>query len=134
MSESNRKSFNVSDAELAVLQVLWSTGSARVAEVQELVNQDGRNWAYNTVQTLLTRLESKGVASSERRGRANCFSARFNRDEFLNEQIDDLAQRVFDGARAGVVMAFVESKGLSRQEIRELRDLLDRIEDTSEAE
>ncbi len=132
MADNSNRSVHVSDAELAILQVMWQHGAMRVAQIQEYVHKDGKNWAYNTVQTLLSRLESKGAVVSKREGRANLYQTCMTRKSFVNEQLDDLAHRIYDGASAPVMLAFVEHKGLSKKEIQQFRVLLDRLETESE--
>lgn len=123
---------HVSDSELAVLQVIWKFGPAKVAEIQEHVRTPQRQWAYNTVQTLLVRLENKGVVESRKVGRANVFSASLSREEYLDQHLENLAERVFDGNKAPLMIALVENQALSKDEIARLRALLDRLDDARE--
>ncbi|MDX9973458.1 MAG: BlaI/MecI/CopY family transcriptional regulator, partial [FCB group bacterium] len=52
---------DASEAELEVLKTLWERGAGTVQEVQTELEQRGQHWAYTTVQTLLKRLEGKGL-------------------------------------------------------------------------
>ena len=57
---------SIPDSELDVLKVLWDRGQATVREVLGTLRASGRSWSYATVATLLDRLETKGVVSSDR--------------------------------------------------------------------
>ncbi len=57
----------IPDSELDVLKVLWDKGQATVREALETLRQDGRQWSYATVATLLDRLESKGLVANRQR-------------------------------------------------------------------
>src|SRR6478752_4297187 len=74
----------IPDSELDVLKVLWDLGQATVREALETLRSAGRQWSYATVATLLDRLESKGLVTSDRRelalhdsGRASLPASRF---------------------------------------------------------
>ena len=56
----------IPDSELDVLRVLWERQQATVREVLETLRAAGREWSYATVATLLDRLETKGVVTSDR--------------------------------------------------------------------
>ena len=119
---------SVSDSELAVLEVLWAHGRLKVAALRELLNVGGRAWAYNTVQTLLTRLQEKGCVACEKEGRAYVFSATVTRDMFLGGRLDELAERLCQGSRTPLMLALVKHRRLSKTDIDELRQMLDELE------
>src|SRR5260370_15217713 len=56
----------IPDSELDVLKVLWDRDQATVREALETLRAAGRQWSYATVATLLDRLESKGLVTSDR--------------------------------------------------------------------
>lgn len=71
---------HVSNAELAVLQTLWSTGPTGLEEVMAALPADVR-WHESTVKTLLSRLLKKGAVGATRQGRRFRYSARLTRDQ-----------------------------------------------------
>lgn len=119
---------HVSDSELAVLEVLWAHGRLKVAALRELLNRSDRDWAYNTVQTLLTRLQEKGYVACEKEGRAHVFSATVTQDMFLGGRLDELAERLCRGSRTPLMLALVKNQQLSKTDIDELRQMLDELE------
>ncbi len=118
----------ISDAELDVLKVLWKDGPLTVREVNTLLRKKKRRWAYNTVLTLLSRLREKGFAASDKTGVAHVFRAAVSQETLLQDRLTELAERVCDGTASPLVHALVEGKRFSKQEIKEFRELLDRVE------
>src|SRR5688500_16832565 len=95
----------VSDAELALLKVLWKHGPGSVRQLRSRLR--GRKWSCNTVLTLLSRLRERGYASSERVGQAHVCQARVTRQEMLRLRLTQLADQVCDGAASPLVHALV---------------------------
>ena len=115
----------VSDAELEVLKVLWSVGPATVRDVAAALKKQRRRLAYNTVLTLLTRLRDKGYVEADTTGTAHQFSAVVTREDLLGSSLSALADRICDGTASPLVHALVRGQHLSRQELADLRKLLD---------
>jgi BlaI family penicillinase repressor len=115
----------VSDAELEVLKVLWSTGPATVRDVAAALGEQRRNLAYNTVLTLLSRLRDKGYVSADRRDTAHLFKAKVTRDDLLGSTLAAVADRVCDGTASPLVHALVRGQKFSAEEIAHFRKLLD---------
>lgn len=116
----------IPDAELEVLLALWETGPATVRDLLDRLAGDER--AYTTVQTLLNRLERKGYVRSRKDGRALVYEPAVARDELLTEELRDVASRVTGGRASPLVMNLVEHNTLTGDDIRQLRELLDRLE------
>ena len=87
-----------------------------------------RSWAYTTVQTLLHRLQVKGYVASEKRGRAFVFTSVVSREQLLDHQLDEMAKRVCEGSSTPLMLTLVQGSRFSTEEIREFRELLDRLE------
>ena len=117
---------SVSDAELALLKVLWKHGPANVRQVRARLK--GRKWAYNTVLTLLTRLREKGYASSERDGQTLVFKACVSRQDLLRLRLTELVDEVCDGTASPLVHALVQGQQFSQEELEQLRRMLDELE------
>jgi len=117
----------VSDAELEVLKVLWAGGGMTVRDVAAELRKQRRRLAYNTVLTLLSRLRDKGYVEADRRETAHLFRAVVTRDGLLGSSLAALADRVCDGTASPLLLALVKDQRLSRDEIAELRQLLDAL-------
>jgi len=123
----------ISETELQVLKVLWERGTGTVRELRDWLADEGTDWAYTTVQTLLTRLQQKSYVASDRRGRAHVFRPSRSREEFLGEHLDDLADRVCEGTTLPLVLSLVQGRSFSSDEIQHFRQMLDDLEDDPEA-
>jgi predicted transcriptional regulator len=119
---------SVSDAELEVLKVLWTTGPATVRDVVTALGRQRRRLAYNTVLTLLSRLREKGFVKADRRDTAHVFRATVSRDELVGSSLSALADRVCDGTASPLLLALVRDPRLSPADIAHLRKLLDELQ------
>ena len=111
-----------------MLKVLWDVGSGTVREVQAILREQGRKWAYTTVQTLLNRLQAKGNAASEKGGPAHIYRAAVTREQLLRRRLGDLADEFCEGTASPLVLALVEGGRFTPAEIEQFRKLLDRLE------
>lgn len=119
---------SISDTELLVLKTLWKLGSGTVRDVHEALSTRARAWAYSTVQTFLLRLQQKGYVASEKSLRAHVFRAAVTREALVSEQLGDISERVCDGGPLPLVLSLVQGKRLTKEEIGELRRLVDELE------
>jgi len=118
----------ISETELVVLKALWERGPSTVRDLDGALRAGGYRWAYNTVLTLLQRLRAKGYVRSETSSPAHIFSAAVTRDEHLRDRLRDLSDKVCGGTATPLVRAMVEGRRFSREEISELRDLIERLD------
>jgi BlaI family transcriptional regulator, penicillinase repressor len=125
-----KRDFDLGDAELAVLRVLWDHGPQTVREVMQHMHDRGRRVAYTTVLTFLTRLEQKGVVRSDKTDVAYVYRAKASRASVTKTRVKALLEELYDGAAGPVVMHLIENERLTADEIVRLRKL---IKDLDEA-
>ena len=118
----------VSDAELRILKQLWQDGPSGPSELRERLSEEGVEWAYTTVQTLLHRLHDKGAVSRERQGVMQVYRAELEADQLLLDQMNELADRVGASAASSLVMNLVRGKRLTKRDIARLRGMIDEAE------
>ncbi len=112
--------------QFRIMQVLWDRGKAAAREITEALNADGSEpVAHSTVQTLLRQLEAKGAVGHESDGRVFVFSALLKEDKVKKTAARDLLERVFGGNVAGLVAHLLRNERISRDELDELRRLID---------
>ena len=128
---SSRRS-PLSETELEVLKALWDRGSGTVREINELLSQRGRRWAYTTVLTLLARLESKGYVASDKSGLAHVFHPLVTRDKLLSQRLITLAEELCEGTATPLVHALVQGQRFTAEEIEQFRALIDELEPKAE--
>lgn len=114
----------ISDAESAVMQVLWRRSPQDVEEVvAELAGAHG--WQPSTVKTLLNRLLNKGAVSAEKSGRRYLYTPVLAREDWVHAQSMGLLDRVFDGRLSPLVSHFARHRKLRKDDLEALRRLLE---------
>ena len=109
------------------MQEFWSRGEATSAEIIAAV-AERQAWKPPTVQTLITRLVKKGALSFTRNGREYLYRPVVREQDCVHEASRSFVNRVFGGKLAPLLSCFVEQEKLSREEIEELKRILDQKE------
>jgi|SRR5262245_7668927 len=111
------------DAELAILRVLWRQGPSTVRQVHEVLCR-GRQLAYTTTLKLLQIMTEKGLTSREEQGSQHLYRPRHAEDEMQRRLVGELLERAFGGSTSKLVMQALAAKRASPEELREIRRLL----------
>jgi BlaI family penicillinase repressor len=109
--------------ELDLMSVLWDRGSATVTEVMTDLADD---IAYSTVMTIMRTLESKGHARHEQEGKAFRFFPLTEPDDAADTALGRIVNKVFHGSRELVINRLVSDENVSAEEIRRIKENLDR--------
>lgn len=115
------------DAELAILRVLWARGPSTVQEVQDALARK-RTTGYTTVLKFLQIMTQKGLVTRDASSRTHVYEARRSEEQTQRQLIRDLTARAFDGSAAKLVMRALSSKRSSPEELAEIRKLLEDLE------
>jgi len=101
--------------ELKIMQVLWSAeGACTVAAVQERLEGD---LAYTTVQTMLNVLLRKKAVRRTPAGRAFTYEAAVSRERATGTAVKDLVSRMFGGSGEALLMALIDTRQITAEEI-----------------
>ncbi len=111
------------DAELAILRVLWEHGECSVREVHDVLSRD-REFAYTTTLKFLQIMTEKGLAIREERGRQHLYRARHSQKAMQRNLIRDLLDRAFGGSVSTLVLQALAAKRASSDELREIQRLI----------
>ncbi len=114
----------ISDAEWIIMKVLWRRSPATAKQVVEALAGE-TDWKPKTIHTLLARLVQKGVVSAEKQGREYHFKAALMESQCRLAASRSFLEKVFDGEIAPFLACFLQSKKLSRQELDELKRILE---------
>jgi predicted transcriptional regulator len=122
---ARKKSPNLTEAELRLMDVIWEKGEATVSEVAEALPRE-LGLAYNTVLTTMRILEEKGFLrhTKSKEGRAFVYRAVVGRDEASRTALRYLVSRFFRNSPELLVLNLLEDEELSRKELGRIRALL----------
>ena len=114
------------DAELAILKVLWRAGPCTVREVQDVLAKK-KPTGYTTVLKLLQIMTEKGIVERDEQERAHVYRARRSKEETQGQLVADLLERAFEGSTQQLVLRALSTKKASPEELKDIRDLLKRL-------
>jgi len=109
--------------ELDIVNILWDRGPSTVAEVRDALEDD---LAYTTVLTILRVLEEKGHVAHTAEGRAHRYRALVEREAAAGSALRRVTDRLFRGSAEMLLTRLVENEELGEDELRRMRDLLER--------
>jgi predicted transcriptional regulator len=120
-----KKSIDLTEAELRLMQVIWQKGKATVPEVIEALNETPAP-AYNTVLTTMTILERKGYLrhTAPKVGRAFVYRPVVSRHKASGNAVRHLISRFFGGSAEALILNVIEDKKLGDAELKRVRELL----------
>ncbi len=113
------------DTELAVMKAIWACGED-VSRAQMEAYLKEYNWTANAVNAYLTRLADKGFVSSRREGKALLYTPLVSHDEYLAFDSRRVLGSLYDGKPKNFLAALA-SGGIGKQDVAELRALLDEL-------
>ena len=114
------------DAELAILRVLWARGPSTVRQIAEVMAEAGRETGYTTVLKLLQIMTEKGIVVRDESARTHIYAPASTQDQTQRQMVTDLLDRVFDGSAAQLVMQALAAKKTTPEEPAEIRKLLNK--------
>jgi predicted transcriptional regulator len=115
------------EAELAILQVLWQKQKATVREVNEVLNAE-RPTGYTTTLKLMQIMHEKGFLSREKKGRTHTYRPEVRQEDTQKRMVNRLVDRLFGGSALKLVQQALGGAATSPEEIAEIRRYLDEVE------
>ena len=112
------------DAELAILRVLWDLGPCTVRQVHDVLSRE-RPAAYTTSLKLLQIMTDKGLVSRDERDRSHVYQAKLTEEQTQRQLVRDLLDRAFGGSASKLVMQALAARRASAEELSEIRRLID---------
>lgn len=129
---SKPKPVQPTEAELAILRVLWDRGPSTVREVTTAL-ADERGTGYTTALKLLQIMAEKGLVRRNESARSHVYEPSVPAETTRRRLVDDLLDKAFGGSAQKLVMQALASKRASREELAEIRRLLDQLEHPGES-
>ena len=120
---AKRSVLKPTDAELAILRILWNHGPSTVRQVNEVAATD-RPIGYTTTLKLLQIMTEKGLTVREEMGRSHVYAASHEEEVMQRRLLDDLLERAFGGSASKLVMQALATRPTSPGERDEIRRLI----------
>ena len=120
-----RQSATLTEAELRIMEVLWQRRSGTVQQVLDDLTQKPA-LAYNSVLTIIRILEKKGYVEHAKDGRAHIYAPVIGREDARRSEVRHLVSRFFRNSQEQLALNILEERGLDREEIERLKQMLDR--------
>jgi BlaI family transcriptional regulator, penicillinase repressor len=114
------------DAELAILRVLWNRGDSTVREVSDELNRQ-RVVGYTTVLKLMQIMTEKGLLLRDESSRTHVYRPKLSEEKTLRQLVQDLLHRAFGGSAQKLVMQALAAKKASPAELDQIQKLLDEM-------
>ena len=114
---------SASKSELEIARIVWDLGEATLRQVFEKIPAD-RQIDIKTVQTYLRRLEAKGYLKSKVEGRQRLYRQKVQASKVVRENVTEFVDRLFDGEVLSLMQHLVQDRGLTRDEVDQLRGML----------
>jgi predicted transcriptional regulator len=111
------------EAELAILRVLWQRGPSTVRHIHQALNEF-KNTGYTTVLKFLQIMHKKGLVSRDEAPYAHVYEARLPKAHAQRTLVADLLDRAFEGSMSGLVLQALSSRKATPEELSEIRKIL----------
>lgn len=128
---ADKKTPRPTDAELAILNVLWERGPSTVRDVHDALSQTQAT-GYTTVLKLLQIMTEKGLVVRDETQRAHIYEARNSEQRTQRQLLADLVDRAFGGSPAKLVVQALSGSKASSDELKAIRELLASLEGESQ--
>ena len=120
-----RGKYYMSDAERDVMEVLWTfPEGVNQSILLKAVNDSGKDWKRQTLNTFNTRLMEKGLVNRENR----YVTAAMDKKAYCNLQVEEVVKEVYDGKFSNLLLTFAKNKKLTKEDKKELEKILEAYE------
>ena len=120
------------EAELAILRVLWELGPATVRQVNEQLSAGRRDVGYTTTLKLMQIMADKGLVTRDESERTHVYTARASQGSTQRQLVSDLVDRAFGGSASKLVMQALSARRATEEELGEIRRLIENGRDEKE--
>ncbi len=115
------------EAELALLRVLWERGPSTVREIHESLTEE-KETGYTTTLKILQNMAEKGLVARDESRRSHVYRAVYQAEQTQRQLVRDLLRRAFGGSPGKLVVQALSEEKVSADDLAEIRRLLDRLE------
>ncbi len=115
----------ISDSEMEIMKIIWShDGAVTSAQISSELETE---WKLTTILTFLKRLTDKGIISSEKAGKSNCYRALMTEKEYKSQQTEEFLEEFHSGSVKNFLAALFGDKKPSKKEIEEIKEWFEEV-------
>ena len=118
---------DLSNTELEIMLAIWQSHEPAVRDIVEVVYGEHSQSLHTTVKSLLERLIRKGFVECDRNDHIHRFRALVSRDEFAQSQVGKLAQSMYSGNLAPMLLSMVDQVQLSKKDKTTIEGILSKL-------
>lgn len=120
---------NLGEAELEIMQVIWSSEQPATSNyiLQQL--QGRRKWQLSTLMTSLARLADKGFVHCDRSSGTNLYTAAIQEKDYKAGASRHFLEKMYNNSIQNMIATLYSSKAIEAADVEELRDFLDKLEE-----
>jgi BlaI family transcriptional regulator, penicillinase repressor len=119
-------------SELEILSILWDNKASTVRDVHAELNKR-KPTKYTTVLKFMQIMHEKGLVKRDEKAKAHIYRPAYTREKAQKTLVSDLLERAFRGSALKLVQHVLESKPATRQELAEIRRIINEVESKGEA-
>ena len=124
---AKRRAIQPTEVELQMLRILWELGPCPVREIHARLNADkGTN--YSTTVKMLSVMLEKGLVKRDEKASPHIYRSALSRETAGKRMLNDLIEKVYDGAAMSLVLQTLASTSATKEELHEVRRMLDQME------
>ena len=124
---AKQQTLKPTDSELEILRILWKNGASTVKTVNEKLNEK-KETGYTTTLKMLQIMFEKNLVERNENERSHIYKAAIDQIEIQKVLLDKLLESAFSGSAANLVMQVLGNSQTSNEELKEIKNLLDKIE------
>lgn len=112
----------VFESEYRFCLILWENEPINSTKLARLCNER-LGWSRTTTYTVIKRLSERGVVKNENA----IVTSLVSKDEVQAAEIEELMEKTFEGSIPAFIAAFTKRRRLSREDVTEIRQMLDKL-------
>ena len=113
----------ISKAEWEIMKIIWKNPNCTAMDIIEKL-KDSKEWKPKTIKTLIRRLFDKNIIGYEQFGREYKYYSLVNEEECRKTESVSFLQKVYSGSLKAMVLNFIEEDNLSKEDIEDLKSIL----------
>ena len=129
-----RPKHDLTEAELAIMELLWERGQASIRQITDSLHRDPNPARYATVQKQLERMEAKQMVRRDRSLFVHVFIPAISREEMIGQRLRTVVDKLCGGSLVPLLSQLTRVRRLTARERKALRDLVDQLDDKTDSQ